>query len=62
MTVYRLYVVDARSHFQSVQVLECEGDDVAVAEAERSAPGARKELWEGARLVKTWRAVVGTAS
>lgn len=53
---YRLYLLDPSGHIR--QAIEfCATDDAAaIAEAERQAPGARKELWQRARMVRRWDA------
>jgi hypothetical protein len=48
---YRLYFLDADAHINGVRPFECEGDEVAISIAERTAQYRPFELWNRDRLV-----------
>ena len=53
MTTYRIYSIDGKYHISNPpQVIECAGDDAAVAEATQYLDGHDLEIWTGSRLVK----------
>ena len=52
MTIYRIYVLEDDGHIRfPPEILQCEGDDVAIAEAARRLNRAVVEVWDGARRV-----------
>lgn len=51
MASYRLYLTNAQGRIQHVVILDCDGDDAAIAEAQRRAAGQGHELWQDARKV-----------
>jgi hypothetical protein len=53
MPTYRIYSVNGKYHIsEPPQVIECEGDDAAIALAAQYLDGHDLEIWNGARLVK----------
>ena len=58
MRTYRLYFLDRENGRVKVKELTCETDAAAMAsaEAETEQPTARRELWQGANLVRVWDA------
>lgn len=53
MPNYRLYFLDRRGRFGSVEGFAAPDDDCAIVQAERHGE-AVKELWCGGRRVKQW--------
>lgn len=51
MASYRLYLTNAQGRIQHGVILDCDGDDAAIAEAQRRAAGQGHELWQDARKV-----------
>lgn len=60
MASYRLYLTNAQGRIQHVVVLDCDGDDAAIADAKRHAAGQAHELWQGAR--KIWASAGGAVT
>ena len=54
MREYKLYIFDDKNHIRSAIDLECEDDAQAIRLA-RASPKGPMELWQGARMVKTFR-------
>jgi hypothetical protein len=53
MAAYRIYLIDGKNHISKPpQIIECEGDEAAIAEATQYLDGHDLEIWDGARLVK----------
>ena len=53
MATYRTYLIHGKNHISKPpQIIECEGDDAAIAEATQYLDGHDLEVWDGARLVK----------
>ena len=52
MPYYRLYFLDRRGRFGSVEGFAAPDDDSAIVQAEKH--GEAKELWCGGRRVKQW--------
>ncbi|HEV2674347.1 MAG TPA: hypothetical protein VGV37_07375 [Aliidongia sp.] len=62
MAEYRLYALDAQGHIVSRQDLDCESDDAAITLANQTFVYDRRELWDGARLVRSWAALHPSAA
>jgi hypothetical protein len=56
---YRAYLLDSDDHIMRGVDLVCEDDEAATTEAKQLADGHDVELWQGARLVATFRRLAG---
>jgi len=56
MAAYRLFFFDAKGHIRSAVVIDCDGDEAAVAHADEQCDGREMELWLRDRLVRSFPA------
>lgn len=58
MHAYRLYFVGIDGHFANVEVIEADDDADAILAAGKHAGARPMELWDGARKVQMFPAVI----